>query len=147
MEQRKISGTKQARLSPGSYYQGKVNNIPPIAFSFALIDHLRYPTFIDAIRDVDDALCMMFLFASLPSTSRVPSALIENCARLSAEWQQYIIHARSLRKAFLSIKGVYYQAEVMNETVTWLVPYQFPQSVGHFLRRLNLVDNDIADTC
>jgi pescadillo protein len=75
---------------------------------------------------------MISLFASLPSTSRIPSSLIENCARLSAEWQLYLIHSRSLRKAFLSIKGVYYQANVMDETVTWLVPYQFPQCVGYF---------------
>lgn len=89
----------------------------------------RYPTFIDAVRDIDDALCMIFLFASLPSTSRVSPSLIENCARLSAEWQLYVMHSRSLRKTFLSIKGVYYQAEVMDQTVTWLVPYQFTQNV------------------
>ncbi|KAF8898566.1 Pescadillo N-terminus-domain-containing protein [Infundibulicybe gibba] len=88
-----------------------------------------YPTFIDAVRDIDDALCMIFLFASLPSTSRLPPELIENCSRLAAEWQLYVMHSQSLRKVFLSIKGVYYQAEVMDQTVTWLVPYQFTQSV------------------
>ncbi|EPQ60868.1 hypothetical protein GLOTRDRAFT_53415 [Gloeophyllum trabeum ATCC 11539] len=96
------------------------------------LDHIikeRYPTFIDAVRDIDDALCMIFLFASLPSTSRVPPSLIENCARLAAEWQLYIMHTRSLRKVFFSIKGVYYQAEVMDQTVTWLVPYQFTQNI------------------
>lgn len=90
----------------------------------------RYPTFIDALRDIDDALCMVFLFASLPSGHRLPPELIENCARLSAEWQLYVMHSQSLRKAFLSIKGVYYQAEVMDQTVTWLVPYQFTQNVS-----------------
>ncbi|KAF5355959.1 hypothetical protein D9756_003910 [Leucocoprinus leucothites] len=96
------------------------------------LDHIikeRYPTFIDALRDIDDALCMAFLFASLPSGQRLPPELIENCARLSAEWQLYIMHSQSLRKAFLSIKGVYYQAEVMDQTITWLVPYQFTQSI------------------
>ncbi|KAG5644738.1 mRNA-binding ribosome synthesis protein nop7 [Asterophora parasitica] len=97
------------------------------------LDHIvkeRYPTFVDAVRDIDDALCMIFLFASLPSNSRVPPELIENCSRLAAEWQLYVMHSRSLRKSFLSIKGVYYQAEVMDQTVTWLVPYQFTQSVS-----------------
>jgi len=89
----------------------------------------RYPTFIDAVRDIDDALCMIFLFASLPSNPRIPPSLIENCARLAAEWQLYIMHSRSLRKTFLSIKGIYYQAKVMDQTVTWLVPYQFTQNV------------------
>jgi pescadillo protein len=84
---------------------------------------------VDAVRDIDDALSMIFLFASLPSNSRLPPELIENCSRLSAEWQLYIMHVRCLRKTFLSIKGVYYQAEVMDQTVTWLVPYQFTQNV------------------
>ncbi|KAG2077135.1 hypothetical protein BDR04DRAFT_1089454 [Suillus decipiens] len=96
------------------------------------LDHIikeRYPSFIDAVRDIDDALCMINLFASLPSNSRVSPALIENCARLTAEWQLYVMHSRSLRNVFLSIKGVYYQAEVMDQNVTWLVPYQFPQNI------------------
>ncbi|TFK76943.1 hypothetical protein BDN72DRAFT_866769 [Pluteus cervinus] len=96
------------------------------------LDHIikeRYPTFIDALRDIDDGLCMAFLFASLPSTSRLPPELIENCVRLSSEWQLYVMHTRSLRKSFFSIKGVYYQAEVMDQHVSWLVPYQFTQSI------------------
>jgi hypothetical protein len=47
----------------------------------------RYPTFTDAIRDIDDALCMIFLFASLPSKDRISASLVENCSRLAAEWQ------------------------------------------------------------
>ncbi|KAJ7275345.1 Pescadillo N-terminus-domain-containing protein [Mycena haematopus] len=96
------------------------------------LDHIikeRYPTFIDAVRDIDDALCMVFLFASLPSNARLPASLTENCARLIAEWQLYVMHTRSLRKTFLSIKGIYYQAEVMDQTITWLVPYQFTQNI------------------
>ncbi|KAE9410922.1 hypothetical protein BT96DRAFT_870725 [Gymnopus androsaceus JB14] len=96
------------------------------------LDHIikeRYPTFIDAVRDIDDALCMIFLFASLPSNPRIPPSLIENCSRLAAEWQLYVMRSNSLRKAFLSIKGVYYQAEVMDQTVTWLIPYQFTQTI------------------
>ncbi|KAI0662728.1 Pescadillo N-terminus-domain-containing protein [Cubamyces menziesii] len=96
------------------------------------LDHIikeRYPTFVDAVRDIDDALCMIFLFASLPSDSKVSPTLIENCARLAAEWQLYVMHTHSLRKVFLSIKGVYYQAEVFDQTVTWLVPYQFTQTI------------------
>lgn len=96
------------------------------------LDHIikeRYPSFIDAVRDIDDALCMIHLFASLPSNPRVSPALIENCVRLTAEWQLYVMHTRSLRNVFLSIKGVYYQAEIMDQNVTWLVPYQFPQNI------------------
>lgn len=46
------------------------------------------------------------------------------------------MHTRSLRNVFLSIKGVYYQAEVMDQNVTWLVPYQFPQNVSYLLESL-----------
>lgn len=96
------------------------------------LDHIikeRYPTFVDAVRDIDDALCMIFLFASLPSTAKVAPSLVENCTRLASEWQLYVMHTHALRKIFLSIKGVYYQAEVMDQTVTWLVPYQFTQNI------------------
>ena len=101
----------------------------------------RYPTFIDAVRDIDDALCMIFLFANLPATSRVSTALIDNCTRLASEWQLYILHSHPLRKVFLSIKGVYYQAEVMGQNVTWLVPYQFTQNVSVLPSIVNRVLN------
>jgi pescadillo protein len=72
---------------------------------------------------------MAFMFASLPSNDRIPPSLIENCAKLAAEWQLYVMQTKALRKIFLSIKGVYYQAEVNDQTITWVVPYQFTQTV------------------
>ncbi|KIO21581.1 hypothetical protein M407DRAFT_80240 [Tulasnella calospora MUT 4182] len=96
------------------------------------LDHIvkeRYPTFIDAIRDLDDAICCVVLGASLSQHRRIPKADLEDCARLSAEWQLYVTHTRALKKTFLSIKGIYYQAEVMGETVTWVAPYQFMQKI------------------
>lgn len=78
---------------------------------------------------------MAFLFANLPASARIPVSLVDNCTRLASEWQLYVLHSRSLRKVFLSIKGVYYQAEVMGQTVTWLVPYQFTQNVRQFLSK------------
>ncbi|CAG8453632.1 1007_t:CDS:2 [Paraglomus occultum] len=96
------------------------------------LDHIikeRYPTFTDALRDVDDALCMIFLFATFPRTDKIQISTVSNCQRLSAEFQHYVIHTRSLRKVFLSIKGIYYQAEIKGQTVTWIVPYLFSQRV------------------
>ncbi|KAG9127723.1 mRNA-binding ribosome synthesis protein nop7 [Ceratobasidium sp. 392] len=96
------------------------------------LDHIvkeRYPTFIDALRDIDDALCLIHLFAALPTSPQIPNSLIANCTRLSAEWQLYVMRTHSLRKVFLSIKGIYFQAEVMGQTITWLVPYQFTQPI------------------
>ena len=72
---------------------------------------------------------MVSLFATLPCDGRLPKEIIENCSRLASEWQLYVLHSRALRKVFLSIKGVYFQAEVMDQTVNWLTPYPFTQSV------------------
>uniref|UniRef100_A0A674P3B6 Pescadillo homolog n=1 Tax=Takifugu rubripes TaxID=31033 RepID=A0A674P3B6_TAKRU len=92
------------------------------------LDHIikeRYPTFIDALRDIDDALCMCFLFSTFARTGKCHVQTIQLCRRLTVEWMNFVITSRALRKVFISIKGIYYQAEVMGQLVTWLVPYQF----------------------
>ena len=94
------------------------------------LDHIikeRYPTFVDALRDLDDALSMLFLFANLPSTSDVPPKIIAKCQRLTMEFEHYLIRTHSLRKSFLSIKGIYYQATLQGQDILWLVPYRFVQ--------------------
>lgn len=47
--------------------------------------------------------------------------------RLWNEFELYLMASKSIRKCFLSIKGIYYQAEIKGQQVTWLVPYQFTQ--------------------
>lgn len=94
------------------------------------LDHVikeRYPTFVDALRDLDDALSMLFLFANLPSTQHVPAKTIALCQRLCLEFEHYVIASNSLRKSFLSIKGIYYQATIQGQDILWLVPYRFVQ--------------------
>ncbi|GKB66352.1 pescadillo, partial [Tanacetum coccineum] len=46
---------------------------------------------------------------------------------LSLEWQAYISRTHKLRKAFISVKGIYYQAEVDGQKVTWLTPHALQQ--------------------
>ncbi|KAJ5788280.1 hypothetical protein N7457_003270 [Penicillium paradoxum] len=97
------------------------------------LDHVikeRYPTFIDALRDLDDALSLLFLFATLPSTDHVPSKTVALCQRLCHEFQHYLIMTNSLRRSFLSIKGIYYQATIQGQDIMWLVPYRFVQRVN-----------------
>jgi pescadillo protein len=94
------------------------------------LDHIikeRYPTFIDALRDLDDALSMLYLFANLPSTAEVPPKTVAKCQRLTMEFEHYLIRTHSLRKSFLSIKGIYYQATIQGQDILWLVPYKFVQ--------------------
>lgn len=96
------------------------------------LDHIvreRYPTFIDALRDLDDALSLLFLFANLPSTETVPPKVIARCQRLCHEFEHYLITTNSLKKSFLSIKGIYYQATIQGQDIMWLVPYKFVQRV------------------
>jgi len=93
-------------------------------------DHLvleRFPTFNDALRDLDDALTMVFMFARIPKSSTVHAELVANCRRLSFEWLNYCIHAQCLKKVFCTIKGYYYQVELRGETITWLVSHEFAQ--------------------
>uniref|UniRef100_A0A8C4UHD7 Pescadillo homolog n=1 Tax=Falco tinnunculus TaxID=100819 RepID=A0A8C4UHD7_FALTI len=92
------------------------------------LDHIvkeRYPTFIDALRDLDDALSMCFLFSTFPRTGKCHVQTIQLCRRLAVEFLNYVIASRSLRKVFLSIKGIYYQAEVLGQPITWITPYTF----------------------
>ncbi|KAG2546685.1 hypothetical protein PVAP13_9KG038700 [Panicum virgatum] len=89
----------------------------------------RYPTFVDALRDLDDCLTLVHLFAALPAVDgeRVEVNRIHNCRRLSHEWQAYISRTHSLRKTFISVKGIYYQAEVQGQKITWLTPHALQQ--------------------
>lgn len=65
----------------------------------------------------------------LPSSGRITPERSLACNKLSREWQYYVSKSKTLRKVFVSVKGVYYQAEIMGEPVTWLAPHPFTQSV------------------
>lgn len=89
----------------------------------------RYPTLIDALRDLDDGLSMCCLYAKFSKHRNCPAALVNWSRRLTVEFMHYIIESRALRKVFVSIKGYYYQAEVMGQAITWVVPHDFVMEV------------------
>jgi pescadillo protein len=65
------------------------------------LDHLvkeRYPRFGDALADLDDGLCMVHLFASLPSERRIQTDRTALANRLVREWQGYVMKTHTLRK-------------------------------------------------
>ncbi|KAJ4786199.1 hypothetical protein LUZ62_037445 [Rhynchospora pubera] len=104
-----------------------LNRMPTYKLDRLILE--RYPTFVDALRDLDDCLTMVHLFASLPAVEgeRIQVKRIHNCRRLSHEWQAFISRTHSLRKTFISVKGIYYQAEVQGQKITWLTPHALQQ--------------------
>jgi len=92
------------------------------------LDHIvreRYPTFIDAIRDLEDCLCLCFLYSTFPKTQKTPVEMTTLCKRLTTEFMHFVIESKALRKVFCSIKGYYFQAEIKGQTVTWVIPHSF----------------------
>lgn len=93
------------------------------------MDHFvreRYPSLQDAVNDLDDAASLISLFVEMQYgiTARLMKRkLFQECVRLKSEWMAYVTATQALRKVFVSIKGIYYQAEVMGSVVTWLVPH------------------------
>ncbi|CAI9271525.1 unnamed protein product [Lactuca saligna] len=99
------------------------------SYTLDMLIRERYPKFIDALRDLDDGLTMVHLFAALPAIERenIQAERIHNCRGLSLEWQAYVSRTHKLRKAFISVKGIYYQAEVEGQKITWLTPHALQQ--------------------
>lgn len=66
-------------------------SISMIGFDYKFF--FRYPSFIDAIRDLDDALTLCFLFARLPKSPKVKSEFSQLCRRLSGltQWEIFLV--------------------------------------------------------
>ncbi|KAK4312357.1 hypothetical protein Pmani_016221 [Petrolisthes manimaculis] len=85
----------------------------------------RYPTFNDALNDLEDPLTLAFLYTKMPARKGVKIGVINTSIRVTTEFLLYCIEAKALRKAFISIKGYYYQVEVMGQLITWVSPHNF----------------------
>jgi len=102
------------------------------------LDHVvkeRYPTFQDSLADLDDCLTMLYLFSTFPNIKVVSEKILNQCRRLTVEFMHFVIHTQALRKVFVSIKGIYFQADIQGHPVTWVIPhstsgsYKAPQDV------------------
>eukprot|EP00578_Thalassiosira_sp_NH16_P004652 CAMPEP_0181130986 /NCGR_PEP_ID=MMETSP1071-20121207/30168_1 /TAXON_ID=35127 /ORGANISM="Thalassiosira sp., Strain NH16" /LENGTH=733 /DNA_ID=CAMNT_0023217117 /DNA_START=65 /DNA_END=2266 /DNA_ORIENTATION=- len=93
----------------------------------------RYPRFADALGDLDDALCLVNLFACLPSDGRIQANITRKAQVLAASWGAYCATTGSIVKSFISVKGVYVEADIMTSgqsvPVRWVTPHNFTQHV------------------
>lgn len=96
---------------------------PALKFDHVLKE--RYPKFQDALRDIDDALCMCFLYANLTKCDQLPGQVVQYSRRLISEFMHYVIETRSLRKVFVSIKGIYFQVQIQGQDITFITPHKF----------------------
>ena len=86
---------------------------------------LRYPTFIDAVRDLDDAISMCCLFSTLPQMPSAQNYHIHLCRRLTGRcfWpvlSQAFLFIRSLLTAIPRVT-LYLQLSKLHEISTWRI--------------------------
>ena len=119
---KKLLGRRETKLA-----ENHIKKVP--IYSLAPIIKDRYPGFVDALRDLDDALCLISLFAQFPQhlTLEVKKKDLEACQTLYKDFMLYCTLSQCFTKAFFSIKGIYYRVEIMGQQITWIQPYKFNQ--------------------
>jgi len=98
------------------------------------IDHIlkeRYPRFVDAMNDLDDALCLINLFSNLPKHEllKIKADSVSLCQRLIKEFYLYCAITQTFKKGFISIKGIFMNSEILGQPITWLSPFNYPQKL------------------
>lgn len=87
----------------------------------------RYPRFQDALSDLDDALTLTYLFAALPGEGAVSPKVTTKAQGLAAAWGAYCATTSALTKSFISVKGIYLEANIHGTDIRWIVPHSFVQ--------------------
>lgn len=87
----------------------------------------RYPRFVDALSDLDDALTLVYLFAALPSENTIKAKVTNKSKLLAAAWGAYCATTCSITKSFISVKGVYLEASIRGTIIRWIIPHSFTQ--------------------
>lgn len=126
---------KKVRRSANRHEKDEARRKEPLAPKYTL-HHLvreRYPRFADALGDLDDALCLIHLFACLPSDGKIKSGITRKAQQLAASWGAYCSATGSITKSFISVKGVYLEADIMTAgqavPVRWVTPHNFTQHI------------------
>jgi pescadillo protein len=122
---------KKVRKAAGRNEKDEAARMETYAPSYTL-HHLvreRYPRFVDALADLDDALAMIYLFAALPSTGRVAAKITKKAQSLAAQWGAYCATTSAITKSFVSVKGVYIEATIQGTKICWVIPHSFTQNI------------------
>ena len=120
---------KRATMKHDNYRINQLNDNKPVITLHHLLRE-RYPQFYMALNDMDDALNLLHLFDLLPTQTKVKHFTLDysnTIHTLLNEFYTYVIHTHSLTKTFITIKGIYFQAEMDSIRITWLAPYKFTQ--------------------
>lgn len=122
---------KKVRRSAHRNEKDEARRKEPLAPKYTL-HHLvreRYPRFADALGDLDDALCLIHLFACLPSEGKIKAGITRKAQQLAACWGAYCSVTGSITKSFISVKGVYFEADIMVSLI--LMYYQWLIQCNH----------------
>ncbi|BAM83120.1 nucleolar protein pescadillo [Cyanidioschyzon merolae strain 10D] len=126
-------------LARGEFSQAALAARSSPVYSLEHLIRERYPSFTDALAELDDALTMVHTFAEIsrPGDGRrgvsrglFPPARLENCARLAREWQLFLmLRPGHLRRLFASVRGFYFEAQIEGVRILWSQPHRFVQYV------------------
>lgn len=78
---------------------------------------------------MDDALTLVYLFAALPSEAHIKTSVTNKAKAVAAAWGSYCATTSSVTKSFISVKGIYMEADIRGCTVRWVVPHSFTQNM------------------
>lgn len=103
----------------------------------------RYPTFKDALEDLDDALTLVNLFAVMPTVKgdfNINNELTEKAAVIANQFLAFIFAKKLVKKVFISIKGIYLNVRIQNTNIMFIVPHKFARQLPE------TVDYDLMQT-
>jgi len=107
----------------------------------------RYPFFVDAVKDIDDAMTMICLYAFLSPEIKSESTiefhhalstgLHEKAKAVISDFLAYVAKTHLLSRAFISIKGYYYEVFIHGQRIIFLMPHEyaskFPEGIQQYV--------------
>lgn len=78
---------------------------------------------------MDDALTLVYLFAALPSEAHIKTKVTNKAKALASAWGSYCATTSSVTKSFISVKGIYMEADIRGSSVRWVIPHSFTQNM------------------